>query len=310
MSLTRRAALGAAVAALSGCAASPVVTGTPRPAPSPTPPVQAPEAAEAAASVAELAAVLGSLIDSPVWPEQPWAVAAKAQTDDHLGRLVALDPLGAEPRESFDVTVPTPAAYTDLAAAETALASSIDGTLPPLEAAAAAAPDPELRLLYASVAAATVGLRSRAQAPVAGEAQPRPLQDTTLEASLPVVLGHVWALIYGLGVGLGRLDRDDPLIGAGSERLDEARVLRNDLRELLPATAEPGQPAAFALPTAMDTAESIRAGWAELELRLLEAFGRLVAADPAPQWRETFLLQVPAAQHFGAALEYWPGWVA
>lgn len=310
MSLTRRAALGAAVAALSGCAASPVITGTPRPAPSPTAAVQAPEAAAAAAAVAELASVLTALIGNPLWPEQTWAVAAAAQAAEHLSRLGALDPLGAEPRAAFDVPTPDPASYSDAAAAQTALAYAIDAALPPLEAAAAAAPGPELRLVYASVAAATVGLRSRAQAPSMGEAQPRPLQNTTLNASLPVALGHVWALIYGLGVGLGRLDRGDPLIGAGSQRLDEARLLRNELRELLPATGEPGQPAAFALPTSMDTAESIRAGWAELELGVLRGFGRLVAADPAPQWRARFVQQVPAAQDFGAELDYWPGWVA
>lgn len=310
MPLSRRVLLGAAAVALTGCAASPVITGTPAAAPSPTLPTQSAEAAEAAAAVSRLAATLGGLTSLAAWTEQPWATAAAAQAAAHLARLTVPEPL-AEPegQDPFETPAVAEAPPADLAAAEAQLASAIEDAAQALEGAAGTADDPELRLLYASAGAATSGLRNRSVAPVASDSQPRPLQDTTLAASLPIALGHAWALIYGLGVGLGRLGRDDPLREAGTSRLTGARELRNSLRDALGDDA-PVQPAAFELPTTMDSPETIRAGWAELELSLLDALGRLVAADPGQEWRARFSEQASAPHIFGGAVNFWPGWVA
>lgn len=309
MSLSRRAFLGATAVTVSGCAASPVVTGSPAPAPLPPEPSQEPSAAGAAAAVAALRDTLRVVGEAPVWTGQPWAVAAVAQATAHLARLTLPDPLGPLDQEPFETLSTQFAPPLDAAGADTAIDAAVDAALPALDGAAASAKDPELRLLYASAAAATVGLRNRSVAPVEGDSGPRPLQDTTLAASLPIALGHVWALIYGLGIGLGRLDGDDPLHALLAARQTRTREIRNLLRAELGQGA-PEQPAAFELPTAMDTPDTIRAGWAELETAVLDSFGRLVASDGDPRWRELFLEQVPHPQSAGAQISYWPGWVA
>ena len=311
MSITRRALLGGSVLALAGCAASPVVTGTPAAAPSPTMPTQSSEAASAAAAVAGLQALLGTLPEVAGWVDQPWAVAAEAQATAHLERMVHEDPLGPADHRGhlFEVEPAQVSAPADLAAAEAALAAAIDEADAALEAAATAVDDPELRLLYASARVSTVALRNRSVPPVPGEAEPHPMQDTTLSASLPIALGHTWALIYGLSVGLGRLDREEPLAAVGAARLVAAKEERNRLRDLLGADA-PEQPSAFDLPTAMDSPEAIRAGWAELETNLLDSYGRLVAADADPDWRARFVGQVSATQNVGGTISFWQGWVA
>ena len=127
--------------------------------------------------------------------------------------------------------------------------------------------------------------------------------------SLPVLLGHVWALIYGLGVGLGKLPKDDPLHAVGAARLTQARELRNQLRAELGA-ATPEQPAAFDLPTAMDSPASIREAWGLLEVHVLNSYARLVAADSDPRWRIAMRNQVQPVQATGTALTWWPGWLA
>ena len=307
MPLTRRALLGAAALGLAGCAGSPVVTGTPAAAPSPTVLTQNPDAASAAAAVAHLGAVIAALSGSPAWAEKPWAEAALVQSTAHLERLTLANPLieGGERFEQEPEPVPAPSTPD---AAEALVAAAIDDATQHLDAAATAAEEPALRLAYASARAATAALRVRTSAPVPGTAVPHPLQATTLEASLPIALGHVWSLIYALGVGLGRLPAKDPLHAIGSTRLAQAKHLRNSLRDRLDAAPE--QPAAFDLPNPMVTPDEIRAGWAETEGELLAAFGRLVAADKAPEWRNLMLEQVPVVQSFGGAIPHWAGWVA
>ncbi|MFD0866535.1 hypothetical protein ACFQ06_12040, partial [Tessaracoccus lubricantis] len=72
----------------------------------------------------------------------------------------------------------------------------------------------------------------------------------------------------------------------------------------------PEQPAAFELPTPMDSRATIREAWGHLELQVLEGFARLVAADPDPAWADGMAAQVAPVQETGTALTWWPGWVA
>lgn len=142
-----------------------------------------------------------------------------------------------------------------------------------------------------------------------GEATPGRFSAPTREAALGVAISHAWALVYGLGVGLGRLGSKDPLYEWGLSRLNTARELRNELRAALGADT-PTQPAAFELPTAMDSAKTITAGWAALEQNLLEGYATAVAGDDAPRWRALMRAQAKPMAELGAPLPFWPGWVA
>lgn len=313
MSLSRRSVLALLALGVTGCTSSPVITGGPQHRPVETveptlKPTRSPEAAAAHLSVAELRLRVESLIDSPHWELQPWAVAALAQCDAHLLRLSVADVLSDSEQEPFEVAPGAVSPPANPAVATNRLDTAVSEALEALTAAAAAAESPDLRLAYVSMATATSGLLNRSLAPVESAAAPRRLQPTTLEASLPLLLGHVWALAYGLGVGLGRLSRDDSLHDQGAGRLNEVRELRNALRAELGADA-PEQPAAFELPTPMSTPEEIRAGWGELELQVLLAFARLVAADDDPRWPNGMLTQVAPVHAMGTALTWWPGWL-
>lgn len=316
MSITRRAALAVLTLGVAGCAGSPVIVGDPATAPVPTEPPPPPEptrsatATTAHASLAELRALLDALLQSPHWEAQEWVIAALAQTDAHLARLAVEDPLSlVEQEQAFEVEVGAAHPPSDAIVALNRLNDTVARTVDAMEGAAAAAEGPGLRLFYTSLSTAVLGLHSQAVAPVEAEASPRGLQDTTVEASLPVLLGHVWALVYGLGVGLGKLPKDDPLHAAGTARLTQASELRNQLRGELGA-ATPEQPAAFDLPTAMDSPAAIREAWGVLEVNVMNGYARLVAADPDPRWRTAMRGQVQPIQTTGTALTWWPGWLA
>ncbi|MBB1510179.1 hypothetical protein [Tessaracoccus sp. MC1756] len=314
MSVSRRSALALLTLGMTGCTTSPVILGGPdtrtAPPPEPSPePTRSPEATLAHQSVADLRALVAARVDSPHWEAQPWAVAALAQCDAHVARLAVPDPLSDIDQEPFEVTAAPVTAPSDPGVATNRLEAAVSRAGDALEDMAARAGDGDLRLCYASMATAVLGLRNQAVAPVEGEAAARRLQTTTVEASLPILLGHVWALIYGLGVGLGRISQDNALHATGLVRLNRARELRNTLRDRL-GTEAPEQPAAFDLPTTMDSLETIRAGWGLLETQVLNGFARLVAADPDPQWRDGMRGQVAPVQETGTALTWWPGWLA
>lgn len=310
MPVTRRLALAAMTLGLAGCATSPVVHGRPASAPElpePEAPVQDPSIAEAAGALTRLRATLDTMAVPGSAVDQAWVTAALAQCDAHLERLMVPDPLSDEDQDPFPAT-PSPSAAPPAAAVEAELAARADAAVAALNAAAMAQDGSDLRLLLASAATATLALKRPVAAPIAGEAAPRRMQPTTIAASAPIALGHAWALIYGYDVGIGRLPRKDPLRSLGTDRLSAVKRRRNELRGLL--TGEPpAQPAAFELPTAMNTVESIREGWAVLEQNLLNGYARLVSADSNPIWRQRMLDQVGAVQALGAPLPHWPGWV-
>ncbi|WP_344676847.1 hypothetical protein [Tessaracoccus defluvii] len=309
MPLTRRTLLIGAGLALAGCAPSPVISGAPALPVSPPAPTQAPEAAAAQLALTLLDATLAGLEGAAFWTAQPWLGAARAQCEAHLARVGAPDPLSSDEQPLFGSATPEVAVPADAAAATAALEAARTGAVTALEAGAQAAGDGALRLLYASAATGVTALADTTLPPLALDAAPRRLQESTLAAAQGVALGHAWALIYGLGVGVGRLAGDDPLVALAMPRLAAVKHLRNELREALGASA-PSQPAAFELPTAMDTPEAIRQGWAALETRLLEGYAHCVAADPAPRWRQLMAAQVAPVQAVGGQLGHWPGWVA
>ena len=305
----RRAVLAALL--LTGCGLDPTISQPSLPAPGPDPsPTQSAEAAEAAEAVSGLVVAIGagrSAADAPAgFPA--WADAAEAALGAVLDRLRAADPVaGGEP--VFELPPSSPATPAPAGLAES-LAGASTAAQASLRRAALAAESQPLRLLYASAACTSRGLATVGAAPVEGGAEPRRFQGTTVAASLPIALSHSWALIYGLGVGIGRLDADDPLRDLGTARLATAKELRNELRDALPGAA-PVQPATFDLPTAMTSAEEIRAGWGALELRLLEGLGRLVAAGgpERERWLDLMLEAVDSVGGMGSSLPHWPGWV-
>lgn len=306
MAVTRRLFLAVATLGVAGCATSPVVEGAPAIAPSSPPPTQDPLLAAAAASVTQLRVTLDALSTLATFPHQPWAIAAVAQCDAHLARLTTPSPLSPVAQEPVPQPSPPPVPPAPTIEAAQAL---IDESVKALLEAAKGAVDGDLRLLFTSAAAATLGLKNPSVAPVVGAAEPHRLQPTNLTASVPIALAHAWALIYGLGVAVGRLQRDDPLRKAASARLASAKEQRNELRSALGGRPIE-QPAAYELPTAMDSIDTIRQGWATLEVNLLGGYARLVAADAQATWRQRMLDQVGPAQSVSAVLPHWPGWTA
>lgn len=308
MPLNRRALLAGSAVLLAGCAPSPVISGAPALPASPPAPQQSAEASAAQAALQGMEAILTRLDGAPYWAEQQWAVAARAQCEVQLARVSAPDPLSDEEQTLFEVAGPAEIAFSDAAAAAAALTQSGADAVAALETAAAAADAGALRLLYASAAAATVALTNTTLVPLAMDAPPRPLPTSPEEGALAVALSHAWALIYGLGVGLGRLGAKDELHSYGTARLSAAKRLRNELRDRLGAAA-PAQPAAFDLPNQMTTTDTIRQAWAVLETRLLEGYARVVDASPEPGWRTRLSDQVAPIQAMGGQLGPWPGWV-
>lgn len=308
MRFTRRALLTAAALGVSGCAASPVIQGTPATAPTPPKPAQPPVQAAAQEAVATLAAVVESMSAVEGWASPEWTQAALAQCQAHLARLSLPDPFLGQEQEPFVVATPTPAPPPTLADGTAAVDARIAVAVTALEAAAAASPEGDLRLMYASAATATAALANRTLAPSGTGGEPGRLTGTTVQTALPVALTHAWALVYGLGVGIGRLASKDPLHALGTARLAVVKGLRNDLRAAVDGEP-PLQPAAFALPTPMTTAAEIRAGWAVLETNLLAGYAGLVAATDDARWRAAMRAQVPAIQAVGGTLGHWPGWM-
>ncbi|MHA6525344.1 hypothetical protein [Tessaracoccus sp. G1721] len=309
MNCGRRAVLLAL--ALTGCGLDPTISGSMPPAPEPAPePTQAPEVALAAVSVAGLAGEIEaarSAADPPAgYPA--WADAAGAALGGILERLRAVDPVaGGEP--AFQEEAPPPSTPGSFADAEASIAAASAAAEAPLREAALAAQGQPLRLLLASAACTARSLAAVATPSVEGDSSPRHFQGTTVAASLPIALSHVWALIYGLGVGLGRLDDDDPLAALGAARLAAAKELRNELRDALPGSP-PTQPAAFDLPTPMSTSDEIRAGWGGLEVSVLEGLGRVVAAGGpgVERWLDLMIAQTDDVAAVGQPLTRWPGW--
>lgn len=302
MPIPRRTMLTGLVLVVAGCANDPVISGSPALAPSPPAPTQAAEDASAQTAVAGLRLAVGSLTTASDGVGAGWMAAALGQCDAQLAVLALPDPFGAQDQTPFPVTSPSPTAATGMVAVDAA----VDAAVRALDAAAAVADDPGVRLMHASAAAGAVALRDVTLVPDGQGPVPVRLQATTVAASLPIALGHAWALIYGLGVGLGRLGAKDPLHALGTARLAEAKALRNELREAM--SSAPEQPAAFELPNAMATVDEIRAGWAELETALLDGFARMVAASAEATWRQRMREQVPAVQAVGGRLGFWPGW--
>lgn len=314
--ITRRTALAVLSLGVTGCAGSPVIVGDPGTAPTPAvpppppEPTRGPEAEAAHVAVARLRALLDALLLSPYWEAQAWTAASIEQCDEYLRRMSSEDPLSpAEGEGAFEVEIGAALPPSDPIVAMNRLNDTVAHAVDALERAAIAADTAEMRLLYTSMSAAVLGMHEQGVVPIQGEGAPRSLQATTVEASLPVLLGHVWALIYGLGVGLGNLAPEDPLHAVGVSRLAESRRVRNELRDELGPDA-PEQPAAFEMPTAMDSPEAIGAAWGVLEARIMDGYGRLVAADPDPRWRTAMRGQVEPVQATGTALAWWPGWVA
>jgi hypothetical protein len=60
----------------------------------------------------------------------------------------------------------------------------------------------------------------------------------------------------------------------------------------------------------MDSAKTIKAGWAALERNLLEGYATAVAGDDAPRWRALMRAQAKPVAELGAPLPFWPGWVS
>lgn len=279
---------------LAGCGTSPRIDGPAALAPSSAPTSQSAQQSAAVAALATLQAAVAA-----AQADQAWTDAATAQLTALLGRLNTPDPLSAATQDGFKQPE----------SADGSLADAADAAAEALEKVAAETADGDLRLAYSSAAAAAVGLREVSTAPTDGGGSPTHLQQVELSSSLLVALGHAWALVYGLGVALGRLDTEEATHQHAVQRLAKARELRNELRDAIDGEP-PAQPASFDLPTAMNTVGTIRAGLAELELNLLDGYARLVAADSGKRWRDRMREQVSPVQAVGGALPYWPGWKA
>lgn len=318
MRATRRTLLQLPLlAAVVGCTPDPTVHGTPGDAPEPVAPTRSPESSAVATWVAEFGALVDVVSGSAgAWgaddAQVAWLTALSSQSAAHLSRVEALDPVIGGPAvfPTSDLTIAAETAPTTPDEAAALIAAKVADGAPVLQAAMAADGDGASRLFHASIATAAAGSLNAARPPTEGGAEPSPFPDPDPAASLAVALSHVWALLRGLELGLGRLDRSDDLQAVGRQRLDGARDIRNTLLAAL--SGEPPEVEEWTLPNAMGTPEEILAAWAVLEARLLDALGVLVAAngERSQQWMDAMLAQVPWVHRWGGRLPHWPGWVA
>ncbi|MEO7587586.1 MAG: hypothetical protein ABIS84_06105 [Arachnia sp.] len=317
MHATRRSLLQLPLlAVLAGCTTSPVVQGSPGPPAEPARPTRTAEAAAAAAWVTNFSSLIAAVADSAdAWKADPqyaaWLAALTLQSTAHLSRLVAENPVvggvTAFPTpEATEAAAPAPATPADALALLTKQAA--DGSTV-LQAAVIAAESGPERLLYASIDTAVSASLRPDLPPLEGGAEPAPFTEPQLQPSIGLALGHVWALVRALEIGLGRLPRGDALRDAGTQRLDGARTLRNVLLAAL--TADPPETGNWDLPNPMSTPAEIRLAWAVLETSVLDALGVLVAADTTGEasWLPVMRAQVVWVQRWGGRLPHWPGWV-
>lgn len=303
---SRRALLGLfatmPAVALGACSPSPVVTGEPA-EPWTAPPAE-PQQSHAAERAAAWTVGIRSLAEQS--EAGPWAADANDRASVHLDRLLALDPLVGGTERVFAVTEPSAAPLPDPAA----LAARVDevageGVDLFAELVREAGTQPE-RLLYASLGASAASNRGSGVPVAGGGGEPIRFPETTVDASLEVALTHVWALLNGLEVALGRLPDGAAHARAGA-RMGPVRELRNDLREQLGGDV-PAQEISYDLPTDMSTPEEINTGLALLEARVLDALARLVAAGADDAWYGPMVAQVAEVHAWGGSLPAWPGW--
>ncbi|MGV8847544.1 hypothetical protein [Tessaracoccus sp.] len=319
MRATRRSLLQLpvlAAVAVTGCTPDPTIQGSPGSAAEPIPPTRRPENAAVATWVAEFVDLLATLAEQPTsWGAQDvhiaWLGALRTQSEAHLSRIVAEDPVTggptAFPASSVSPDIPPPATPDDVLATVTA---KVAEGAPVLAAAVASASSGPERLFHASIATASAASLTPVLPPIDGGAEPASFEDPAMPAALQVALSHAWALIRGLELGLGRLAGDHPLRTLGARRLDGVKELRNRILAALPG--EPPDVRTWALPDAMLMPEEISAAWAVLESNMCDAIGVIVAADSSDSttWLEAMLAQVPWVHQWGGRLPHWPGWVA
>ena len=304
------------VGAVAGCAPDPTVRGTPGSAPEPVVPTRTTEAEAAAVWVEQFAAMVAALLDSVrSWGADEvhttWLTALQAQSTAHLSRVVTEDPVigGHTVFPVVDSMEPPTLTVTSQEEAVAALTATVAQGAPLLLAATDAADSAPERLFYASVAAAATGSLSPALPPTEGGAEPAPFEAAPVDDALAVALSHVWAMVRGVELGLGRLSSSDELQKAGVARLDGVRGLRNELLAALSGDVPDVQ--VWELPNAMSTVAEIRAAWAVLEANLLGALGALAATTGTADtpWLDSMLGQVAWVHRWGGRLPHWPGWV-
>lgn len=311
----RRVLIWGAVLPLAACAPDPTISGGPE-APwsvAPTDPVQQPELAEAGRIIGEVRDGVAAIRRAaPQWDPPgdvgQWADPCTRMLRSYQDRLRSLSAF-TEPDPVFELPAATdPDVGSSELEADAWLGAAVDGAASGLGDLALDTRDQPLRLLFTSLAVGVTGVRVRAIQPIPGPAVPVRFPETGMGSAVEVALSHVWALIRGLEVGLGRLGSDDPLGTLGARRLDGARMLRNQLRGQ--ADEVPGQPVAYDLPNSMSDPLLIRQGWGTLEENLLGALCRLFVATTEPEWFDAALEQVPHVQAVARPLPYWPGWVS
>lgn len=285
MKLSRRSVLLATLA-LAGCAGSPVIA--PLPTSQEKQPASIEERPEHQKLLKAAEALSGLQSDIAASEEGPWRTAALSWCDEKLARLNSPDPF-AEPLPE--------AKPTNRPAGE--LSSGLVECFDSLLALAKDTQLVSLRLLLLSCAVGVQGLANPAVLPALGGS---PRRIDSLSDQQNVALSHTWALIYGLEKGLGILPKNDQLVEALTARLDEARSLRETLRQ---SVTLPTQPASLALPE-MANPEQIRAAWSILETNLLNSLTLLAAQRPGSD-SAALSNSVQRLQEAGGQIPSWPG---
>lgn len=310
---TRRALLASGAAVLAGCAPTdPVIrpTGTVPPARRPQlDPVQA----AALASETELVRLWQAIAAAaPGWPEaarlEPVAASKVKAHSGHVSRLRGLDVLLPDD-EPFHPEPSTPVAtvsgWADARSQVEALQASVAAEHRGA-ALASASSRPQLALFYGSLAACASASPDLA---LTGGASPRPFAVGTSEAVHAVLITRVWALVYALETGIGRLSRDAQLRPEGLARLAEVKLLRDELLARPELATPPRQRSDYDLGGPLGTEQEVLSCWSRAELALMGAWGRLAAVSPDnAEPLDAMLSQVRQAERWGRGLPAWPGW--
>ncbi|WP_143052765.1 DUF4439 domain-containing protein [Propionibacterium cyclohexanicum] len=329
--ISRRAVLLiGGIGALSGCAPSPVVVGSPA-AGSASPAQLDAHRREAVREETSLAALNSSCASGAAAWSAPagfgeWCAAAAKAHAHHATVLAQADPLGGVNADHSPLMAsPSPSAPaggpSGLAEALVALRTGYETLAASHLGVALAQTEPVTAMLWASLYCyADAGRQlvtahgdgaSFAVPTGEGSAVPARIVLGSRDETLQVLLSRVDALRFGLQAMIGRSgDTQTQMV----DRVAAVEELRNSIAtQLASASARPSAPAiAYTLPGDVNDPSSWPQIWGKLESGVLAAWVPVAATSTGTE-RSKALASMAAqslqAPSHGVALSWWPGWV-
>ncbi|MEL4504010.1 DUF4439 domain-containing protein [Luteococcus sp. H138] len=317
--LTRRGLLLGSVGSLAlvSCT-SPTVRGPHDGATPVAPPTPDTALVQARTDEGGLVALLGAAVAATGTLTPAQVTTVKQLLAAHTAHLVVLgrtDPLqaGATP-EPTAATSPATAKSADWAALAAQIAALEKTAQQHHRAAALAATDGPMALLYASLATFAGLNTTPGRAISAGKTTPARVEVGSRPEALQVLLSRLRALAEGLEIGIGQLPNQDKAIAPGKLRLAAVWTQRDQTEQALRAAKGEVPPAElnYQMPGGFGSPAQIATTWRALESAVFAAWARLTAASTGKERAaalDAMAAQAVVAHPAGSPVSHWPGWV-